>query len=66
MKIRVNGKEELCDGNKHLLDLVQDRGLDPGRIVVEYNRQIIPNDKWEDTNVCDGDVVEMVSFMGGG
>ncbi|MBF0252634.1 MAG: sulfur carrier protein ThiS [Candidatus Omnitrophica bacterium] len=66
MKIKINGKDESLDQGKSLLDIVKDKGLNSGRIVIEYNLQIISTDEWEKVLLKDGDSVEMVSFMGGG
>jgi len=35
-------------------------------IVVEYNLEIIPKERYAQTILKDGDEVEIVSFMGGG
>ena len=36
------------------------------RIVVELNGAILPKDRYGETMLMDGDVVEIVSFVGGG
>ena len=36
------------------------------RIVVELNGAILPKDRYSETILTDGDVVEIVSFVGGG
>ena len=66
MKIKINGKEEILEKEKTLLDIVKDKGADLGRVVIEYNLQIINKDDWGKTVVSDGGTVEIVSFMGGG
>jgi sulfur carrier protein len=66
MKIKVNGKEEILEKGKTLSDIVEEKGVDPERVVVEYDLQIINKDEWSKTVVSDGGTVEIVSFMGGG
>lgn len=39
---------------------------DRARIAVERNGEIVPKAKYEETVLCDGDRVEIVSFVGGG
>lgn len=39
---------------------------DVRRIAVELNGQIVPKAKYAETVLRDGDVVEVVSFVGGG
>lgn len=38
----------------------------PGRIAVELNGEIVPKAGWNDTVLQDGDVMEVVRFVGGG
>ena len=41
-------------------------GYDPARIAVEINGEIVPKSAYDEKLFCDGDVVEVVSFVGGG
>ncbi|MBP0977780.1 MAG: sulfur carrier protein ThiS, partial [Oscillospiraceae bacterium] len=41
-------------------------GYKPARIAVEINEVILPKDQYETHNLCEGDLVEIVTFMGGG
>jgi sulfur carrier protein len=36
------------------------------RVAVELNRDIVPRDRWPETNLKDGDRLEVVHFVGGG
>lgn len=38
----------------------------PTHIVVELNEEILPKTEYDSTAIADGDVVEILSFMGGG
>jgi thiamine biosynthesis protein ThiS len=40
--------------------------LNTGRVAIEYNLQILPKAKWEETQVAEGDRFEIVQFVGGG
>jgi thiamine biosynthesis protein ThiS len=41
-------------------------GLNPGRVAIEYNLEILPRTKWDETRVTAGDRLEIVQFVGGG
>ncbi len=66
MKLRINGKEHLCQGEIKLEDFVVDKNLKADRIVIEYNNQIIAQHRWESIILKEGDTLEIVSFVGGG
>jgi len=36
------------------------------RVAIELNRDIVPRDRWPDTNLQEGDKLEVVHFVGGG
>lgn len=66
VKIKINGEEkEIADGLSvaRLLEQLQIR---PGRVVVELNREIVSREAHGSTEVKEGDVVEIVHFVGGG
>lgn len=66
MKIRINGEDrEIAEGLK-LGGLLESLQIRPGRVVVERNREIVPRDSFGSTLLREGDVVEIVHFVGGG
>ena len=69
MKIKVNGEEkiiELENQNALLSSTLKLLGYKPNTIVVEVNDLIISSTKWEDKILKDGDILEIVSIVGGG
>ena len=69
MKIRVNGEEkkiELDQENVLLSTALNSMGYKPNTIVVELNNLIINSIKWEKVKLKDGDILEIVSIVGGG
>ncbi len=64
--IRVNGQAHDYQQGESLAALLQRQGFNLQRIAVEYNRTIIRQAEWETTIVADGDVIEVVTFVGGG
>ncbi|MBQ9921879.1 MAG: sulfur carrier protein ThiS [Clostridia bacterium] len=63
--IRANGKE-IDIGVKSVNEYLIDAGYDINRVAVEINGEILPKLKYGSTQLEDGDVVEVVSFVGGG
>ena len=69
MKIKVNGEEkkiELDQENALLSNALNSMGYKPNTIVVELNNLIINSIKWEKVKLKDGDILEIVSIVGGG
>lgn len=63
--VTVNGKEKDVAG-KSLSAFLEEEHYKPVRVVVEINEEIIPRENYGDITLRDGDLVEVVSFMGGG
>ena len=69
MKIKVNGEEkklELNQENALLSTALNSMGYKPNTIVVEVNNLIINSLKWEKVKLKEGDILEIVSIVGGG
>ncbi len=69
MKLTLNGDQKsIATKEKNLtLDIVINKlGLNPKIIVVECNGLIINKQLWESQTVKDGDVLEIVTIVGGG
>lgn len=64
--ITVNGKEENLENAVTLLEFLEQRQYRLERIAVEKNGEIIPKRMYAQTNVEQGDKLEVVSFVGGG
>lgn len=66
LHIVVNGEERQVPGPATLLDLLGHLGLDPRTVVVECNREIVRRPRLGETELADGDAIELVHFVGGG
>jgi len=66
MKVLVNGVARDLDGEPTLLDLLETLALDPRTVVVEHNRKIVRRPALPEVQLADGDLVEVVHFVGGG
>ena len=63
--VRLNGQECEKTGISGS-DYLEQENYNVKHIVVEYNLEIIPKERYAQTILKDGDEVEIVSFMGGG
>ena len=63
--VTVNGEEKDCVGLT-MAQYLETTAYDPKRIAVEINGDIVPKAAYAATVLKDGDVVEVVSFVGGG
>jgi thiamine biosynthesis protein ThiS len=67
VRVTVNGEPRELPGGTSLSDLLRAHDLDPRMVVVELNRTILRDrDAFPATVLGDGDVVELVHFVGGG
>ena len=65
IRIDINGEaREVAEGT--VATLLEELGLHPQLIVVEYNREILDRDKFDGTRLQAGDRLELVHFVGGG
>ena len=64
--IQVNGENRETVPGTTIVGLLAQLGLNTARVAIEYNLQILPKAKWEETEVAEGDRFEIVQFVGGG
>jgi sulfur carrier protein len=65
MKIVVNGESREIDTGATLRGLIEQHKLTPDKVAVELNRRLVRTEKY-DTELKEGDEVEIVTFVGGG
>ena len=63
--VLINGKNTAADG-KTLGQYLEEANFNPQTIAVELNEDILPKSQYDKTVLKDGDVLEVVSFVGGG
>ena len=66
LSILVNGAEHRLRVGVSVAELAQELGLDPNRVAVERNREIVPRSTLAAVMVEAGDEYEIVTFVGGG
>lgn len=66
MVLTINGEKKELPTVATLEALVEQLGMKADRVAVELNREIVPRGEWAQATVKDGDVLEIVHFVGGG
>lgn len=66
LMLTVNGEPRRTASGSSIADLVSNLGLDPRKVAVEHNGEIAPRSMLAEVLLGDGDVLEIVHFVGGG
>jgi len=66
ISLTLNGDVRRFSAGWTVADLVRDIGLDPAKVAVERNLEIVSRSTLTDVVLADGDVLEIVHFVGGG
>ena len=66
MNITINGEAKTFAAPMTISVLLQLLHVAPKQVAVEVNRKIIPKSTHDHAEIHDGDVVELVRFIGGG
>lgn len=64
--LQVNGETRACSPQTKLPQLLEQLGLNPRLIAVEYNGEILHRQFWSETEMKEGDTLEIVTIVGGG
>ncbi len=64
--VRINGEAREVPAGLTVLGLIEWLRLNPERVAVELNRQIVRRPAWGETVLEAGAEVEIVQFVGGG
>jgi thiamine biosynthesis protein ThiS len=66
MNITVNGQpRDVADGTT-ISALIECYHLTPDKVAIEYNRRLLKTELYDSTILRDSDIVEIVTFVGGG
>jgi len=66
MKITCNGETKDIDPGTTLVALINNLGLNPDTVVVECDGRIIKRDEYDTLVLTEGNIIELVRFVGGG
>ena len=64
--VTINGETRHLEEAVNLAVLLTGMGLDPAKIAVERNLEVVPRSQYGQTTVAEGDRLEIVQFIGGG
>lgn len=66
MQVTVNGEVRDITPDTTIGVLLNGLGLNPKVTVVQRNDDVVPRDEYDATLLVDGDMLELVRFVGGG
>ena len=66
INIVINGEPRRLAAAHTVRELMAELGLDPSKVALERNREIVPRSEFDKVRVEDGDKLEIVHFIGGG
>ena len=66
LRVTINGEARELPGAVNIRELLANLGLDPAKIAVERNLEIVPRSSYGSIVVREGDRLEIVHFIGGG
>ena len=66
MQVRVNGQIQLLADGMTVSQLLERLAAKRDGTAVEVNREIVPRSRHAERDLKDGDIVEIVTFVGGG
>jgi len=66
LTVKLNGEPRRVTAGSTISQMLSELGLDPARLAVERNLEIVPRSTLGEVQVRDGDAFEIVHFVGGG
>jgi sulfur carrier protein len=64
--VKINGNDEKIKKDTSILDFLQNNDINPIEVTVEYNFKIINSENISKIVLEEGDVLEVLRFVGGG
>lgn len=66
MVLIINGERYVFEEDVSVMEMLEMLDVKRSRVAVELNKKIVRKGEFETTHLRDGDVIEVVSFVGGG
>jgi thiamine biosynthesis protein ThiS len=66
MQVKVNGEPKEVPSATTVAQLLTSLQVDAGQVAVELNESVVRRARHGDTALCEGDRLEIVTFVGGG
>jgi thiazole synthase len=64
--ISVNGESRRVSRGISIAEMLGEIGINPQKVAVERNLEIVPRSSLSEVRIADGDRFEIVHFVGGG
>lgn len=64
--LTINGDSHNCENETTLTQLLISMGIDPTKVAVERNMEIVPKSQFDRQAIENNDSLEIVHFIGGG
>ena len=66
MNVTINGEARRLPDGSTIREMLGSLGITKARVAVEVNRDVVPRRRHEETPLAEGDVIEVVTLVGGG
>lgn len=67
MQLTINGQSQTFSSSHLDINTLLDQlSVDPKLVVIELNQSILSPEHYDDTPLNEGDVIELIQFVGGG
>ncbi|MBI5375810.1 MAG: sulfur carrier protein ThiS [Candidatus Schekmanbacteria bacterium] len=66
MQLKINGELKEFSGELTVYALLESLGIAGKQVAVELNREVIKKEDYMSVSLKDGDIVEIIHFVGGG
>lgn len=66
VELTVNGKKRTATDGATITTLLDELQINPLRVAIQLNQQIIKREMYERTPLREGDMLEIITFMAGG
>ena len=66
VEILLNGERQSVPEGQSVTELLESLGIEPSRVALELDRNIVRKEAWATTTLQGGEEVEIVHFVGGG
>ena len=66
IEIQLNGEKTEISNNFTIEELLAKLIIDKNKVAVELNGAVVPRQKYSITKIVNKDVIEVVTFIGGG
>ena len=66
IRLTVNGEPQTLPSGMMIGAYLEEKGVNPHRVVCELNERVIRRSELDQTELKDGDALEIITMMGGG